>query len=72
MPPTVELRKKPQSGIATLNINGMGDKKPLVQNLLIDLDIDILAIQETLLDENSYNFHLKGYEVYTREKRNGF
>ncbi|KAF8545689.1 hypothetical protein OG21DRAFT_1428826, partial [Imleria badia] len=70
--PTVELRKSPQGGIATLNINGMGAKKPLVQNLVIESDIDILAIQETLLDENSYNFHLQGYEIYARQKKDGF
>lgn len=72
MLPTVELRRQPQSGLATLNINGMGAKKPLVENLLIESEIGILAIQETLLDENSYNFYVEGYEVYAREKKNGF
>ena len=71
-PPIVQLQYKLQDGIATVNINGMGDKRLLVQNLVMDSKIDILAIQETLLDGSSYNFYIDGYETYTRKKKIGF
>lgn len=71
-PPALELQKNLQGGIATLNINGMGATCPLVQNLLVESDIDILAIQETLLGKDSYRFYLNGYEVYTRPQKDGF
>ncbi|KAF9229942.1 hypothetical protein BU15DRAFT_69620, partial [Melanogaster broomeanus] len=54
--------------IGTLNINGMGAKRPELINFLKTADIGILAVQETLLDRNKYNFYLPGYEIYNRRK----
>jgi hypothetical protein len=52
--------------IATLNINGMGAKRPELINFLKWADIGILAMQEMLLGRNEYNFYLPGYEIYTQ------
>ena len=70
--PVENKRRAPQGGLATFNINGMGAKKPLLLNFLIEKGVDILAVQETLLGMNSYNFFVEGYEIYTRPKKEGF
>ncbi|KAI6137751.1 hypothetical protein BKA82DRAFT_4344446 [Pisolithus tinctorius] len=66
------FKETPRRGIATLNVNGMGAKKPGIINLLRWNRIGVLAIQETLLGKNQYRFHVEGYETYQRPKSTGF
>ncbi|KIN97678.1 hypothetical protein M404DRAFT_159775 [Pisolithus tinctorius Marx 270] len=71
-PAHLAFEETPRKGIATLNINGMGAKKPGIINLLKWNRIGVLAIQETLLGKNQYRFHIEGYETYQRPKSAGF
>ncbi|KAI5980979.1 Endonuclease/exonuclease/phosphatase, partial [Pisolithus albus] len=66
------IEEPPRKGFATLNINGMGAKKPGVESFLRRCKLGVLAIQETLLGKSQYRFYVWDYEVYQRPKETGF
>lgn len=64
--------ERPRKGIATFNVNGIGQKKLELQNFLKQRNIGVLAIQETLVDKNKYALCLPGYDIYERSKTTTF
>lgn len=54
--------------IAHINIRGIRNKLPLLEDLLFKNKIDILCVNETLLKENM-KFKVPGYNVFRKDKK---
>ena len=62
----------PRRAIATFNVNGIHSKKIELNHFLTKREIGVIAIQETLVDQNAYSLRLPGYDVYERTKTKEF
>jgi len=62
----------PRKALATFNVNGIWQKKSELSVFLQRQSIGILALQETLIDQNNYSLRLTGYDVYERSKTKTF
>lgn len=58
--------------IMTLNVNGLASKQLDVANLLLNEQISICALQETLVSERAYRVRFEGYTAYTQNWKDGF
>jgi exonuclease III len=59
-------------GIATFNVNGLHNKETEVKNFLKQYDIGIVALQETLINENHYQLVIPGYETFLKRQTKHF
>jgi hypothetical protein len=62
----------PRKALATFNVNGLWSKKSELCLFLQRQNIGVIALQETLLDQNNYSLHLPGYNTYERPKSKSF
>ena len=53
--------------IVSWNCQGLRSKQKELQNYLLENQIDILALNETLL-KPKLNFHLPGYDIYKNDR----
>jgi len=53
--------------LATVNVNGIGNKSPDIFNLMESATIHVLAIQETWLSSTN-SFHLGNYKIIRKDK----
>ena len=67
------IRESPITrGIATLNVNGLRNKRSDLVEFIHVRKLAIIAIQETLIGANQYPLTVPGYEVFTRPHQDGF
>ena len=62
----------PRKSILTFNVNGINNKHTEVSALLEGREVGIAALQETLVDRNTFKLRMPGYEVYERAKTKDF
>lgn len=62
----------PPKGIVTFNVNGLKGKMAEVRNFLTEHDVGIVALQETLIDENQYQLSIPGYEAFLKRRTKKF
>ena len=69
-PQPIRPLRQPPMAIVTLNVNGFHSKATDIDELLVEEQIAVLALQETLVTARHYPMHCMGIEpiVQTRKR----
>ncbi|KAF8258018.1 hypothetical protein EI94DRAFT_1542645, partial [Lactarius quietus] len=65
------LRRLPTS-IVTYNSNGFWSKQVEIDELLVEENVAVLALQETLVSARHYPVHMHGYRAYVSNAKEDF
>ncbi|KAJ3831908.1 Endonuclease/exonuclease/phosphatase, partial [Lentinula raphanica] len=71
-PPVGPIARSFPTGIATININGLKQRKEELFEMMRRGRIAVLALQETLLYEGSYALIHPEYQIFNRPAKDGF
>ncbi|KAF8260945.1 hypothetical protein EI94DRAFT_1893738 [Lactarius quietus] len=71
-PQLERLSRRPPTSIVTYNSNGFWSKQVEIDELLIEENVAVLALQETLVSARHYPVHMHGYRAYVSNAKEDF
>lgn len=66
------MPKTYRDNLMTINVNGLKSKCMEVKHVLIEKEVSVCAMQETLMSPRAFQIHMPGYKSYVMHRKEGF